>query len=149
RHRAAMLDGQAATGQVDHQTRTAVLREPVPVYGDLGAHGDLAPHPGVQGGRVVAGLGHLVVQRPGPPELVQRLHHRGNPNIVVVLADGAGTGLLEVREPGRLQPVEHLLRHTLGVLVVPSVTSRIGTGVGARRHHPQRRRRTRVGVAYL
>ena len=133
-----VLDRETAAREVEHDARAARLRERVAVDGHLLAHGDLAVHPGVEGGRVVAGHGRLVVQRPRLAEVVERRHHGGDPHVVVVLADRAGARLLEVREPGRLRRLEHLVGHAFGVLAVAAVAGGVGTGERAGRHHAER-----------
>ena len=140
---------QPAHREVDHDPGVAGGREGVAVHGATRAHGQLAADPGAEGARVVAGLGPLVEQVPALAQAVQRLQHRGHPEIVVVLPDGPGPGLLEVGEAGRELPVVQLGRHALGVQLVAPVTSGVGAGVRARRHHAERERRAGMGVADL
>ena len=96
--RRAVRNGQAAHREVDHQPRVLVRREGVAVYRALGSDGELAADAGAEGRGVVARLRPLVVQLPGVAEAVEWLQHRRNPEVVVVLADRSGTGLLEMGE---------------------------------------------------
>ena len=97
-----------------------------------------------QGGRVVAGLGDLVGQLPAGAEGVQRLQHRGDPEVVVVLADRSGAGLLEVGEAGGDLPVVQQRRDALGVQLVEA-RSRSDRRRSRRRPTPCRTGRSRRG----
>ena len=145
----AVRDEQAAQREVDDDPRVVVLRERVAVDRAARADGDLAADARRQGGRVVAGLGDLVAQLPAGAEGVERLEHRGDPEVVVVLADRAGAGLVEVAEAGGDLLLVHPGRHALGVQLVQPVAGGVGAGVGAGRHHAERVGRARVGVADL
>ena len=96
--RCAVRDGQAAHREVDHQPRILVRREGVAVYGALGADREFTTDARAEGRGVVARLRVLLVQFPGVAEAVEWLEHGRNPEVVVVLADRSGTGLLEVGE---------------------------------------------------
>ena len=88
-----------------------------------------------------------VPHRPQRPERVQRLEHRGDPDVVVVLADRTGARLAEVREPGRNETIVERVGDALGRQLVQAVARRVRAGVRAHRCHPQRERRAGMGVA--
>jgi hypothetical protein len=94
----AVRNGQAAHREVDHQPRVLVRGKGVAMYRALGSDGELATDAGAEGGGVVARLSPLVVELPGVAEAVERLQHRRNPEVVVVLADRSGAGLLKMGE---------------------------------------------------
>ncbi len=144
----AVRDRQAAEREVDDEARVRVRGEGVAVDRALGADRDLAPDPVAERGGVVAGGGLLVEQVPVPAERVERLEHGRHPHVVVVLADRARAGLLEVREARRDRVVEQRGRYALGAEVVPAVPRGVGARVGARRDHPERMGGSGVGVAH-
>jgi hypothetical protein len=94
----AVLDGEAAVGEVDDDAGRGGLGEGVAVDGGLLADGELAVDAVLEGRGVVAGFGDLVLEFPAGAEDVEGLDHRGDAEVVVVLADRAGAGLLEVGE---------------------------------------------------
>ena len=148
-HGRAVVDCQPAVREVEHDPRVLVAREGVAVHRGLRPDGQLAGDARVQRRPVRPGTRVLVVERPGRPELVQRQQHGGDAEVVVVLADRAGPRLLEVGEPGRLDPVQQPPGLSVGVQVVEAVPGRVRAGVRAGRDHPQRVAGTGVGVADL
>ena len=145
----AVRDEQATQRQVDDDPGIGVLGEGVAVHGAAGADGDLAADAGGQGGGVVAGLGDLVGELPAGAEGVQRLQHGRDPEVVVVLADRPGAGLVEVAEAGGDLLLVHPRRDALGVQLVEPVAGGVGAGVGAGRDHAERVDGAGVGVADL
>ena len=105
--------------------------------------------PDLERRRVVAGLGALVDDVPQLTQVVQRLQHRRDAEVVVVLADRARPRLLEVREAAGHLPVVQLRREALGAQVVAAVARRVRAAVRAGADHAQRVRRARVRVADL
>ena len=149
RDRRAVGDGQPAHREVDDEPGVAVRREGVAVHRGSRAHGQLAADARAEGAGVVAGLGPLVGQLPGLAQTVQRLEHRGDPEVVVVLPDRAGPRLLEVGEARGDLPVVQLDRDTLGIELIAAVAGRVRAGVGAGRHHAEREGRARMGIPHL
>ena len=145
----AVRDRQAAEREVDHDARVAVARERVPVHRALRPHGELGADAGVERRGVVPRFRRLVDEAPVAAELVERLEHRRDAEVVVVLADRSGARLLEVRESGCHGLVVDRRRHALGAQVVSPVARGVGARVRARRDHPEGEGRPGMRVAHL
>ncbi len=144
-----VLDGEPAVREVDDDSSITAGGKRVAVDGALGPDRQLTANPRAEGCGVVARLGDLVGERPAGTELVQRIEHRGDSEVVVVLADRSRARLLEVGEPRRLEAVEQGRGHPFGAHLVEAVPRGVGPRVGTRRHHAEGVHRSRVGVADL
>ena len=149
RHGTTVLNRKATEREVDHQPGIPLSWKRVAVHRRFRTDRQLGPDAVLQRRRVVARLGCFVIQRPHRAEVVERVHHRGDAEVVVVLADRAGARLLEVRETRRNETLVQHRRDTFGRELVDPVPGRVGAGVGACGDHPERRRRAGVGVADL
>src|SRR6185436_12147069 len=112
---------EAAHGEIDHQSCVPVRREGVAVHRTLGADRELTSNARAQVRGVVPRLGPLVEQFPRVAEIVEGLLHWGHSEVVVVLANRSGPGLLKVGESGGDLAVVDLGWHAFSAQLVEPV----------------------------